>query len=58
VGLVQTKKIIQIIMPDTAMLENMNNKVVEIIASIKEKGSFDVNIEIQANVFLKSLYGF
>ena len=45
-------------MPDTAMLENMNNKVVEIIASIKEKGSFDVNIEIQANVFLKSLYGF
>ena len=51
-------KKIPFIMPDTAMLENINNKVVEIIASIKEESIFDKNIEIQINNFFKSLYGF
>ena len=40
------------------MLENINNKVVEIIASIKEESIFDEKIEIQINNFFKSLYGF
>jgi len=51
-------KKIPFIMPDTAMLENINNKVVEIIASIKEESIFDEKIEIQINNFFKSLYGF
>ena len=45
-------------MPDMVMIENITNKVVEIIASIKEKGSFDEKQEIQINNFFKSLYGY
>ena len=51
-------KKIPFIMPDMVMLENITNKVVEIIASIKEKGSFDEKQEIQINNFFKSLYGY
>jgi hypothetical protein len=51
-------KKIPFIMPDMSMIENITNKVVEIIASIREKGDFDEKTEMQINNFFKSLYGF
>ena len=51
-------KKIPFVMPEMTMLENISNKVIEIIASIKEKGNFDEKAEIQINNFFKSLYGF
>jgi len=51
-------KKIPFIIPDTVMLEDITNKVGEIITSVKVNGNFDEKIEIQINNFFKSLYNF
>ena len=51
-------KKIPFIMPDKEMLEYITKKVIEILTSIKEKGYFDENSEIQINTIFKSLYNF
>ena len=51
-------KKIPFIFPDKVMLENITNKVIEIMTSIKANGTFDEKLETQINNYFKSLYGF
>ena len=51
-------KKIPFIVPDNVMIENITNKVIAILISIKENGNFDKEPETQINNFFKSLYGF
>jgi len=51
-------KKIPFIFPDKVMLENITNKVIEIITSIKANGTLDEKLDTQINNYFKSLYGF
>ncbi|MCL2598245.1 MAG: Eco57I restriction-modification methylase domain-containing protein [Paludibacter sp.] len=51
-------KKIPFIMPDITALEIINNKIIEIITSMKKTGNFDEKSEIQIKEFFVSLYGF
>jgi hypothetical protein len=51
-------KKIPFINPDKVMLENITNKAIEIITSIKANGIVDEKLDTQINNYFKLLYGF
>ena len=51
-------KKIPFITPNKVMLEDITNKVIGIVTSIKDNRNFDETIEMQINIFFESLYGF
>ena len=51
-------KKIPFVMPDEDALEKITDKMLGIISSIKENGSFDESVETQMNHYFKFVYGF